>query len=950
MDDTEARPPARSDSEFEHEVMAWCVEAWHANGNAGIDAVLSRHPQLAERLRERLAKLERAGLLGPADDTSAEIPEQLGEFKLLRRLGSGGMGVVFLAEQLTLGRTVALKLVRPEQRFFPGARARFRREVEAIARLGDAGIVPIYSVGEDAGVDFFAMEYVRGASLGDVLAAVHSTPVGDLTGRDIAVVAAARAEIAVPEPLPEVFTGTWVQACCRIVARMARAAHHAHERGVVHRDLKPNNTMVTPDGRVLLLDFGLAAAAGSARITRSGAMLGTLHYMAPEQVRDGEADVRTDVYALGVTLHELLALRSPFHAEESERLRQQILHGRAGPLRAANPDVPQDLQTLVAVAMDRDPARRYATAQVFADDLERFLQHRPIRARPIGLGLRGVRWSQRHPALATAALLLLVAIAATPFLVRLSQWYADAEIAEAQQAKALAQQRSRANLGSALAAIEGVLKNSNSPAMTQTPGFDPERRRQANDAMRMVSRLWRENPDDPEVQIVFVRARVRMAEIDRMSGDHEAVLAGLAEAEPVLLALRQNVPDAHLYDVDFVGLQLARGTSFAETGRVAEAIECWQRIVAAHDASDVKQLDTKLVLAMASAHNNLGRVAHSANDFHGAMRHMQRSLELEATIDAKDLPADREIDHVRTLMNVATILIGQGDPKAAKEKYELVQQRLTAALARMPDHPELLREQARTHAGVAELLARAGQYAAAVPLREQALATLQPLLTKFPDRVVYRAELAEYQFDLSVDQQMAGDMPNAEKAARAAIELAEQVVAKAPANLEHPTQLARYLRQLSGILYKTERVPEATKVLTRGVELQAAVVRECFDDPVYRLQAAQLLQELALHHANEQRWQQAREALWQARDHYDVAAAKGSTVVAEERRLPKLLMVLAQFELMCDDLDGVVKALAKRQQVRPLPARALRQAGADLHVDDRADFAELLRAAEAAGK
>jgi serine/threonine protein kinase len=225
--------------------------------------VLAAHPSLADRLRERLHKLERAGLLGPSEDAAAEIPAQLGEFKLQKRLGSGGMGVVFLAEQVSLGRTVALKLVRPEQRFFPGARARFRREVEAVARLGDAGIVPIYSVGQDQGVDFFAMEYVRGASLGDVIAARArdaAERAGGPRGRG-GRCDARRAAGA--DPLPEVFAGTWVQTCCRIVLRMARAAQHAHERGVVHRDLKPNNTMVTPDGRVLLLDFGLAAAAGT---------------------------------------------------------------------------------------------------------------------------------------------------------------------------------------------------------------------------------------------------------------------------------------------------------------------------------------------------------------------------------------------------------------------------------------------------------------------------------------------------------------------------------------------------------------------------------------------------------------------------------------------------------------------------------------------------------------
>ncbi len=215
--------------------MAACIEAWHDGGAAAVETVLAQYPQLEALLRQRLEKLQRAGLLGPASGeeetvVASEVPEQLGEFKLGKRLGSGGMGIVFVAEQLSLGRTVALKLVRPEQRFFPGARARFRREVEAIARLGDAGIVPIFCVGQDQGIDFFAMEYVRGASLGDVVAALHATSPQQLQGRDVAVVAAARGEDAVPDPLPEVFQGTWVQTCCRLVSLMPRSCRYLLNR------------------------------------------------------------------------------------------------------------------------------------------------------------------------------------------------------------------------------------------------------------------------------------------------------------------------------------------------------------------------------------------------------------------------------------------------------------------------------------------------------------------------------------------------------------------------------------------------------------------------------------------------------------------------------------------------------------------------------------------------
>ncbi len=939
MDDTEQRPAEASDSEFEHEVMAQCIEAWHAGGTAAVDSVLAKHAALAARLRERMAKLERAGLLGPCDDATAAIPEQLGEFRLLRRLGSGGMGVVFLAEQVTLGRTVALKLVRPEQRFFPGARARFRREVEAIARLGDAGIVPIYSVGEDHGVDFFAMEYVRGASLGDVLAAVHATPAANLLGRDVAVVAAARAEVPMPTQLAELFSGTWVQTCCRLVARMARAAHHAHERGVVHRDLKPNNTMVTPEGRVLLLDFGLAAAAGSSRITRSGAMLGTLHYMAPEQLLDGATDARTDVYALGVTLHELLALRPPFHAESSERLRQQILHGVASPLRERNSDVPRDVVTIISVAMDRDPVRRYATAQAFAEDLERFLQHRPIAARPIGPFLRAVRWSQRHPAAATAITLLLVALVATPFLVQWSRGAADQQIATAKE-------QARTNLSSAVDAVDGILASTRTQTMTRTPGLDVERARQINDAVRLMQRLRRENGDDIAVQTLFLRGVTRVADFRRLVGDTDGALAVLDEAEPVYAQLRVQPPDAAALAVDYAGWRLTRASVMGDVGRLQESRRCLQEVVDAHAGQDGKAMRPDLVWMLSTCHNNLGRIAQGDGEHAEALRHLQRSVELEAMVPRAAASLGHALDNVRTQINIGTLHRQQGDAVAARAQYDRVLVTLLAMSKAHPGEPECKRETARVQFGVAALSAAAKDFATSLPAAQAAISMMQELVAAFPDRAGYQQELGVMGNEQSMDRQLSGDLPGAETTACAAVATHELLVLKHPNNLEYGSQLAAFLRQLSGVIWHQQRVPEATKVLERAVALADEIVTKRTEDPHYHMQSAALLQEVGLYYWNAETWPQARSAWQRAARHYDEVLAKGSQAPNDPRRYPRLLMVLAQAELMCDDIDGVMRVLQRMHALQPVPGARLRELGNRLHVEDRADFQELLRAAE----
>ncbi len=402
------------------DLVVQCLELLEREGPEAVEELLERHPSEAEEVRARLRKLSQLGfLLLQGTASRQELPERLGSFRLRERLGAGGMGVVFLAEDEILSRSVALKVVRPDLLLIGNARERFRREVEAVARLKHPGILPVYSAGEEGGVPFFTMEYVEGCTLSEVLSHLSRKRPAELSGAVLSAAVAALSPAVGAGPTKARFGTTWTEACFRLILAVAEALQHAHERGVLHRDVKPSNVMVTLDGRVVLMDFGLASSSETSRITLSGSHVGSLPYMSPEQIRgDAEVGAASDVYSLGVTLYELLTLRCPYLAPNAEVTRKRILEGVPAPIRSLNPQVPWDAETVCLTAMDLDPNRRYGSAAAFAADLANFLEHRPIRARRPGPLLRTRRFVERHPVASVAAALgFLLLAGATSFAV-----------------------------------------------------------------------------------------------------------------------------------------------------------------------------------------------------------------------------------------------------------------------------------------------------------------------------------------------------------------------------------------------------------------------------------------------------------------------------------------------------------------------------------------------------
>jgi RNA polymerase sigma-70 factor (subfamily 1) len=378
---------------------------------------LARYPDLAEELAEILAAFDLveglAGHLWTATDptlgratlrpegwtpnptspaaieaTPAGGTRSFGDFEILGVLGTGGMGVIYRARQRSLNRVVALKMIRSGTWATEGEALRFRNEAEAAASLDHPHIVAVYEVGRAEGQLYYAMRLVEGRSLAEDLSRFRSQP----------------------------------RRAARLMATVARAVHHAHQRGLLHRDLKPSNILIDHDGQPHVTDFGLAKRVeGGPSLTLTGAMVGTPGYMAPEQTGgvQGPVTAACDVYSLGAVLYALLAGRSPFRGDNVLEVVEQTRNREPAPLSDEHSRADRDLETICRKCLEKDPRRRYPSAEALAEDLERWLEGKPIEARRPTRARRLWLWSRRHPSLAglSAAVGLLVPLLITTLAI-----------------------------------------------------------------------------------------------------------------------------------------------------------------------------------------------------------------------------------------------------------------------------------------------------------------------------------------------------------------------------------------------------------------------------------------------------------------------------------------------------------------------------------------------------
>jgi eukaryotic-like serine/threonine-protein kinase len=771
------------------------------------EALLAQYPEHAEVLRIYLGKLDllhraTVGLRDPAAALAATGHEMfgstyLGDFRLLHEIGRGGMGIVYEAEQVSLGRRVALKILPVAAALNARQLQRFKHEAEAAAALHHPHIVPVYAVGCDQGIHFYAMQYIDGQSLASLLldlrrqAGKKSAGLDDTISGDGEKESSAGAPEAPPpgkqgpKSTPQAAPG-FFQTVARWGIQAAEALEHAHQCGVVHRDIKPANLLVDLSGNIWVSDFGLARSLSDPGLTRSGDLLGTVRYMSPEQAsaRRGLTDQRSDIYSLGATLYELLTLEPAFPGEDQQEVLRQLALEEPRRPRTLNPALPLDLETIVLTAMDRNPDCRYPTAQELAEDLRRFLNDQPILARPPSSGQRLRKWARRHRAWVSAGMVTLavasVVLAASTGLIWTANRQTELALRDARDKKSRAEQ----NLESANRALNNLLALAD--ALILTPLDGPSQKKVQDLLHQAKNEYDRLDPIDPT-------ARYHKGLAYRRVGDIYQRLVQPADAEDAYSGASQLFQQ--LAD------QFPRRSEYRQQLALADRNRGrMQRVMDQLDDAD-RSLDRARVL-LEELENEGADPAQTRRDLAGCYHE----------IGLNQWRRGRLTEAVASYRRGLEIL-GESAPGAASEDgYERASnlQDLGAALLGMSQIPE------------AERVLR------------QALAFREQLAARFPKDHELRYQLAAAYRSLTELLMTAGRIEDAEKTVKKGLAILEQLAREGPAIPNFQRDLAVGYQDLASVLNHKGQAAAADEAASRAVALGEELVRQHPDVPEFR--------------------------------------------------------------------------------------------------------------------
>ncbi len=675
---------------------------------------------------------------GSTDYPAGTKVRYVGDYELLGEIARGGMGVVFLARQRSLNRPVALKMLLAGTFVSDGDEQRFRQEAEAAANLDHPNIVPIFEVGRHDGHSYFSMKLIEGGSLA--------------------------------EKLPDFAADH--KAAARLIAIVSRAVHHAHQRGVLHRDLKPSNILLSGGPETSLgqlephvTDFGLAKRVeNDSELTQSGAILGTPSYMAPEQAsgKKGVITVATDVYGLGAVLYTILAGKPPFQGDSVLETIAQVKDRALDPPSHHGRQIDRDLETICVKCLEKEPGRRYSSAETVALDLERWLAGVPILARPASRAEHAWRWCRRNPAVSTLA----VAVGSLLIIVLSGLIFSNRTIAH-ERAEA---ERQRDEAGQA---VDEMYTEVAEQWLEQQAALEPLQRTFLEKALGYYQRFASEVSADPKVRLKAAQAYLRAGAIQRKLGRFEEAGVLYRRVLPVLERLAAESPSAPQYQSDLAAGHSDLGIVLWVTGHHAEAEQAYRRAVALEEKLVANFPSVPLYRSgLAKSHTNLGIVQSDLGNEAEADEAYRRAVALE-----EKLVADY--------------------PSVAQYQSEL----------------------AASHINLGSLLAERDRSAEAAGAYHRAIALAGKLAADYPSAPVYRSYLASGHFNLGLIERV--DRPQeAERAFRETIQLREKLAADSPGVPGYRSQLAETYLRLGEHLAEVGRFAEAEQAARKAISLK----------------------------------------------------------------------------------------------------------------------------------
>jgi serine/threonine protein kinase/tetratricopeptide (TPR) repeat protein len=813
----------------------------------------------------------------PALDLGAAAPAIPG-YEILGVLGRGGMGVVYRARQTGLDRLVALKMILAGAHAGPEERARFQSEARATARLRHPHIVQIHEVGEHDGLPFFSLEFVDGGSLGQRLGG---------------------------KPLPP-------RPAARLVETLARAVYAAHQQGILHRDLKPANILLQrkseapnpkseqetgavadfgfrisdlefriSDFEPKITDFGLAKRLDVEKgQTQSGAIVGTPSYMAPEQAggHTRQVGAAADVHALGAILYELLTGRPPFNAATPLETVFQVIRQEPVPPRRFQPAVPRDLETICLKCLQKEPAKRYPSAEGLADDLRRFAEGRPIAARPVGRAERLWRWCRRNPL--PAALAAVLALVLAGGLAGLTALWLEASgqrdrARTERDAAASARDEARQNFDLAKKAVDESFLVAKDQPLLQQEELRPVRRLLLEKALPFYEGLRARRQSDAGIREELATTNFRLAYIHRVIGRKADALRAYQTALDLYDRLAARHPDVGRYQRllastyhDLALLQNELGRPRAARASMEKARAIGERLVARHPGVGQYQA------ALASTHDHLGAFQRVAGERKAARRSFGRAREIAEPLVARHPNVADYQSRLGSICINLGLLQGQlGERGTAEGSFERARDIFQKLAARHPEVSKYQQNLAMAHVCLGFRQLDLGKQSAALRSLEQARDLREGLAARHPDVVGHQRALVALYGDMADLYRDLGQPATARKSLERAREIGEQLTARHPDVPGHWGTLGRcyhnlgYLEQMQG--HRTA----ARQWFARARDLYERLAARHPEVDDYQDKLAAAYSNLGAIQ-NELREPAARQSLERARDLYEGLAAR----------------------------------------------------------------------------